>query len=167
MSPLFFLKVGDFNLSSLPVNFLSYSSDKHSFEYLLDVVEVHDREELGQIICNALVHQKYNYAFAILMTKGFFEIIDKKELLLCAIALADDLIIADRTPVELAQFLLGHLRDDMEIDEELFHFVICACIEERRMDILSYINKSIREIDIVSYIYFFVVVDDEESIEFL
>ena len=64
------------------------------------------------------------------MTKGFFRIIDLKELLLDAIALADGLIIADRAPVELALFFLGHLRDDMEIDEVFFHFVVCVCIRE-------------------------------------
>ena len=101
-----------------------------TFEYLLYVVELHDREEIEQIICNALVHQKYNHAFQIFMTKGFFRIIDLREFLLGAIALADGLIIADRAPVELALFFLGHLRDDMEIDEVFFHFVVCVCIRE-------------------------------------
>ena len=47
--------------------------------------------------------------------------------------------------------------NEIEIDnsDDFFHMIIVASISEKRMDILTYINKSIREIDVEYYILHF------------
>ena len=59
--------------------------------------------------------------------------------------------------------------NEIEIDnsDDFFHMIIVASISEKRMDILTYINKSIREIDVEYYILHFHAKGDEEAIEFL
>lgn len=67
--------------------------------------------------------------------------------------------------LDLVQFVL----EKIEIDnsDDFFHMIIVASISEKRMDILTYINKSIREIDVEYYIFYFQAKGDEESVEFL
>ncbi|GFH61378.1 predicted protein [Chaetoceros tenuissimus] len=132
--------------------------DLQTFEYLLDTVEVYT-EPLA-IIRKALVHQKYIDAFEMLMTKECFRVIDLRIVLL-------RLVVTSHATLDLVQFLLGHSSHEIEIDESFFRHLIFACIEERRMDLLTYINSSIQEINVESCILFFQAIDDEETVEFL
>lgn len=75
------------------------------------------------------------------------EDIDLREVLLYTIA-------SHKPTLDLVKRLLGILGNEIEIDDSdvFFHHLVSACIEaeERRLDILSYISTSIREIDVQS-----------------
>ena len=69
-----------FNATSM--RFALKRDEIDTFEYLQDVVEIQDRDETSLIICEALLHRNYRDAFQIFMTKGFFQIIDLRAVLL-------------------------------------------------------------------------------------
>ena len=140
--------------------------DLDTFKYLVDVVkvQVYDRKEKALIVCDVLGHQKCNDAFEMLMRHGFVCFTDLREVLLYTIA-------SHKPTLDLVKRLLGILVNEIEIDDSdvFFHHLVSACIEaeERRLDILSYISTSIREIDVQSFISFYEDKDDEEAAEFL
>ena len=55
----------------------------------------------------------------------------------------------------------------MERDEESYHLLVYTCVMQRRMDILNYINTSIRETGVESQILYFQIIGDEETVEVL
>jgi hypothetical protein len=141
--------------------------DLDTFKYLVDVVkvQVYDRKEKTLIVCDVLGHQKCNDdAFEMLMRHGFVCFTDLRGVLLYIIA-------SHKPKLDLVKRLLGILVNEIETDDSdaFLQHLISACIEaeERRLDILSYISKSIREIDVQSFISFYEDNDEEEAAEFL
>ncbi|GFH58363.1 predicted protein [Chaetoceros tenuissimus] len=136
--------------------------DLDTFEYLLDEVEVYNEVERYTIISEALLHQKYRDAFQILMTNRFFHITDLETVLPVQIGQL-------HASLDLVQFALEKLMNEIEVDpiDDFFHNLIVSCISEKRMDILTYINTDVREIDVEYYIIYFEAKGDGESVEFL
>ncbi|GFH61380.1 predicted protein [Chaetoceros tenuissimus] len=149
-----------FNATSLL--FALRRDDLATFEYLLDVAKVRisdrkEKEKGERIVFEALLHEKYKDAFEMLMRNGFICFTNLREALIYMIALKNPTL--DRV-----KFLLNEIETDDS--DEFFHRLVSVCVKMRRMDILSYINTSIRDIDVESYILD-VFNDDEEAVEFL